>query len=316
MKIKNIIATGVTGVLGYALLSYCVDNKIKATVIVRKSSNRIGNIPKSPLIKVAFCDLMNLKELSTIIDGKFDAFFHFGWDGTFGDSRLSESRQMKNVEITQEAVIQAHKLGCKVFIGSGSQSEFGHYDIPLNSNLTCKPDNWYGKAKLLASSEAQKLCTGFGIDFHWCRVVSVFGPNDGPQTLIMSVINKLLNNEDLLLTKCDQIWNYTYSYDIARLFFLVAEKGVQPIYVFGNKESHPLKDYVLEICKKISPTACPQFGAIPYFKNQVTCLKVDTSELEKDLSYTPRFTFSEGIEETINWAKKQQTNKNSIIHSN
>lgn len=95
------------------------------------------------------------------------------------------------MKYTLDAVNLAKFLNCRVFIGAGSQSEFGHIDGILHPYAPCNPDNGYGIAKLQACQMSRLLCNNLGMRHEWCRIVSLFGPFDGEYTLISSLIASL-----------------------------------------------------------------------------------------------------------------------------
>ena len=132
----------------------------------------------------------------------------------------------------------------------------------------------------------------------WVRVLSIYGPNDGPNSLVMSTIRKLQNGETPQLTKCDQLWDYLYSEDAARAFRLLSEKGVDgKTYVLGSGQARPLRQYVEEIRDLVSPGAELNFGAISYYPHQVMHLEADISELTKDTGFMPQTSFNEGLQQ-------------------
>lgn len=191
MKIKNVIITGPTGAVGIALINECIKNGISVTAVCRKSSKRIDHLPKSQLVKVVECNLDELLTLEKVLRHDYDVFYHFGWDGTYGESRQDLYLQNSNVKYTLDAVNLAKFLNCRVFIGAGSQSEFGHIDGILHPYAPCNPDNGYGIAKLQACQMSRLLCNNLGMRHEWCRIVSLFGPFDGEYTLISSLIASL-----------------------------------------------------------------------------------------------------------------------------
>ena len=83
---------------------------------------------KGQLVKVVECNLDELLTLEKVLRHDYDVFYHFGWDGTYGESRQDLYLQNSNVKYTLDAVNLAKFLNCRVFIGAGSQSEFGHID--------------------------------------------------------------------------------------------------------------------------------------------------------------------------------------------
>lgn len=116
----------------------------------------------------------------------------------------------------------------------------------------------------------------------------------------MSTIRKLQNGETPKMTKCDQIWDYLYSEDIARAFRLLGEKGVDgKTYVLSSGQARPLRQYVEEIRDLVSPEAELNFGAIPYYPHQVMHLEADISVLKKDTGFIPNVSFLKGIKQTL-----------------
>lgn len=305
IEMKAVI-TGPTGAVGVSLIYELLENGWEVVAVARPRSKRLVVLPQDPHVQIIECSLDNLNQLPHYIE-KADVFFHFGWDGTYGESRLNVQKQNENVTFTLDAVEVAHQLGCKVFIGAGSQSEFGHVEGVLHPNMPCKPDNGYGAAKLAACHLSRVMCENLGIRHEWCRIVSLYGPYDGSQTMVMSVINDLLTGNKPSCTKGDQIWDYIYSKDAARAFRLVAEYGKSgEIYCFGTGRVKSLRSYIEDIRNAIDPTAEIGFGEREYYPNQVMHLEADISNLTNDTGFSPTYSFEEGIRETIDWVKKNQ----------
>jgi nucleoside-diphosphate-sugar epimerase len=175
----------------------------------------------------------------------------------------------------------------------------------MHPDSPCNPNNGYGIAKLTASQMSRVLCGELGIRHEWCRILSLYGPFDGEHTLIMSSIKKLLNGEHLACTKGDQIWDYIYSKDAARAFRLVAEKGTDgSIYCLGSGKPCRLRDYIAIMRDTIDPTVNIGFGELEYYPNQAMHLEADISNLIEDTGYAAKYSFEQGIRETVAWAKR------------
>ena len=302
---KRAVITGCTGAVGISLIEELIQNNWKVLAVPREGSTRISSIPKHPNVQIVECNLENLERLPELVEEQFDVFFHFAWDGTYGEDRIDCIRQNHNVECCIHAVDVASKLGCKVFMGAGSQSECGHVDGILTPDISCKPDNAYGSAKLSACNMSRVRCNQLGIRHNWCRILSMYGPYDGKYTMVMSIIGKLLSGEMPLCTKGDQIWDYIYNKDAARAFRLVAEKGKKDaIYCLGSGNTKRLKEYIEIIRNSIDINLPIGFGEIPYYPNQVMHLEADISSLKKDTGFEIEYSFEEGIKETIQWYKE------------
>lgn len=304
---KNIVLTGPTGAIGTAMIRQCIQEGIEVYAVCRKKSERILNIPQDPLVHILECNLDELEFLEETGCSTCDAFYHLGWNGTIGDCRNDMNLQMQNVRYTLDAVRLAERLGCKVFVGAGSQAEYGRYEGKLDGTVPAFPENGYGIAKLCAGQMSRLECRRVGINHIWARILSVYGPYDGEKTMIISLIKKLLYGEKPALTRGEQSWDYLYSADAARAMLLLGKKGINgKTYCIGSGRAVPLLDYIYMIRDAIDPGAELGIGEVPYGEKQVMNLCADISELTEDTGFFPEISFEEGIRKTIDWVKERE----------
>ena len=305
VQLKKVLITGPTGAVGVSLIQELIGRGIAVTAVCRPASKRMDSIPKDPLVEIIECGVDDLLSLADRLPKDYDALYHFAWDGTYGETRQDLYLQTRNILYTLDAVHLAKALGCKVFVGAGSQSEFGHVEGVLHPDMPCNPDNGYGIAKLDAGRMSRLECKKLGIRHEWCRIVSLYGPYDGMYTMVMSGIVKMLNGERPQYTKGEQVWDYIYSKDAACAFRLVAEKGKDgSVYCFGTGKTRMLKDFILAIRDAVDPAIEVGIGEMEYYPNQVMHLEADISNLTADTGFVPQYTFEEGIRETIEWVRE------------
>lgn len=234
-------------------------------------------------------------------------FYHLGWSGTFGEQRNDADMQQKNVEYTLDAVRLAKRLGCVHFIGVGSQAEYGRFEGRLTPDTRTLPENEYGRAKLAAGIRSAELCRELGLRHSWVRVLSVYGPFDGRNTMIMSVIRGLLFGERVALTKGEQIWNYLYSGDAARALLMLGASSLSVqsrTYCLAGEAEDGLREYILRLCRAAgADESLLGFGEIPYGSAQVMYLTADINRLWQDVGFVPETTFDDGIKKTIEWVR-------------
>jgi UDP-glucose 4-epimerase len=303
--VKNIIITGATGMLGCALIKECEKNNISVAAISRPGSKKLGRLHESGNVKITECALDEINRLEEILKPGYDAFFHLGWADTDKAGRDDAQKQEKNIGYTLKAVLVAAKLGCGVFIGAGSQAEYGRYDIPIKEDFETKPDTAYGRAKLEAGKKSAELCAKLKIRHVWTRIFSVYGPNDSAATLVMHCIGKMLKNERVPLTECTQVWDFLFCADAAKALMLAAEKGRDnAIYNIGSGSGQQLKKYVNIIADITGGKKEIGFGDIKTPENGLQNLAADISRLKKDTGFMPSTGFDAGIRETIKWYKE------------
>ena len=167
--IKRAVITGSTGMIGMALTQYLLGLDISVTVLIRPNSPKRDQLPKSDKITILEVDLSNLSSIEAFKDTNdpIDAFFHLGWGGTFGEARDDMYVQNLNIKYTLDAVHLAHRLGCQVFVGTGSQAEYGRVEGKLQDSTPTFPENGYGIAKLCAGQMSRIECKKLGIRHEW-----------------------------------------------------------------------------------------------------------------------------------------------------
>ena len=303
---KAAVITGASGMLGQALIRLLVKKGISVYAVVRPDSPQNARIPEHSLVKKVECNLSELNLLPDKIGCDCDAFFHFGWGGTFGATRNNMYGQLDNVTYTIDAVEAVHKLNCSVFLGAGSQAEFGRVPdgVKLSSKLKENPETGYGIAKLCAGQMSRAVCREYGIRHIWTRILSVYGPGDKDRTMVMSGICSMLKGESPKYTKGEQMWDYLYCDDAAEAFYLAAEKGKDgKVYCVGSGQPRMLKEFITDIRDAANPDQELRFGEVPYYDKQVMYLCADIEELQKDTGFQPATDFKKGIRETVAWRK-------------
>jgi len=311
-EIHSAVITGATGMIGLALMKYLVKRKIKVLAVIRPGSAKREWIPDDSLIKIKECDLADLGALPDKDLGNYDVFFHLGWDSTFGDSRNHMYLQNSNIRYTLDSVELARRLQCRIYVGAGSQAEYGPVLEKLKPETPAFPVNGYGMAKLCAGQMSRLMCENYGIRHEWARILSIYGPYDNPGTLVMSGIRDFLKGRESSFTKGEQLWDYLYVEDCARALYLIAEQGTaSDVYVVGSGEARPLAEYIEIIRDQSNPLVAPGLGKKPYGGGQIMHLQADISKLSEDTGFVPQICFEEGIRNTIFWVKKGINNEDN-----
>lgn len=298
---KNVIVTGATSMLGVSLIERLVADKSIETVfaVIRKKSPKRSRVPISSRIKIIECDINEYSELLCQIDKECDTFYHMAWPRTATYDESIEDMLIKcdATKTVITAVEVAEKLGCKKFIGAGSQSEYG---LPLNGiysvHLECKPVRADGVFHLLAGWTARKVAKSLKIKCIWMRIFSVYGINDRMNSMINMTIDKLMKGEHCSFTKAEQRWDYVYSDDVAEAFYLVGDKvNESKIYNIAYGESKPLREYIEAIRDVVAYGTVLGIGELNYPENAIKNMIVDISDLVNDTGWIPKTNFKSGI---------------------
>ena len=110
--------------IGTALIEECVKQNVEVYAVIRSSSGKQSRLPDSSLIHLIDCSLETLDHLPELIPAGCDTFYHIAWGNTGENRNRSTELQSRNISYTLDAVRAANALGCKRFIGAGSQTRF------------------------------------------------------------------------------------------------------------------------------------------------------------------------------------------------
>ena len=299
------IITGATGMIGIALTNELLEQGYDCIAIVRNHSSKIGLLPNHPRLEIIECDINHLNQLE--INKPCDFLVHLAWQATTGQDRDNSYLQLDNIKYALDAVNLAKRTGCKKFVGVGSQAEYGQKSEALAANTSVDPQSGYGVAKYATSKLTKIYANQLEINHCWGRILSVYGQNDNPNSLISYLIKTFSEEEEADLTKCEQMWDYLYVKDCALALRLIAEKGINnKVYVIGSGKVQALSNYVNTIKETLNSKSNVCFGARDYYKNQPMYLCANISELTQDTGFIPKYSFEQGIKETIDYYLEQR----------
>jgi nucleoside-diphosphate-sugar epimerase len=226
-----------------------------------------------------------------------DAVAHLGWMGV-GNFDRNNVAQVKNVGWTTELLTTSAQAGAQVFVGVGSQAEYGPGGGRGDPET---PTTVYGEAKLAAGRLTKIMAQQLGLRFAWMRVFSTYGPMDHPYWMVPTLIKELLRGEKPALTGGDQKWDFLFVADAAKAIRTVLESDVASgIYPLGSGQAPQLRHTITMLRDEIDPQLALGFGEIAYRPDQVMHLQADITRLLQ-LGWQPAKVLRQGLAETVDW---------------
>lgn len=297
------VVTGATGFIGIEVVNNLFKKGYQVYCVCRPNSPKVTMLPKGANINIVYA---NMQDYSTLFQKivSADVMVNLAWDGITREGRDFTNIQHDNIQYTLGAMDAAKKMGCKVFVETGSQAEYGIVNVIIKEKTPCHPFSDYGKAKLALKEAASKYAREIDIKYLHLRIFSVYGENDHPWAMISSCTSKMLNNEEVELSACQQLWNFLYVKDCAKQIVLLSEWAyrdmIKPHEVFNlaSEDTRMLKSYIEEMYSLTRSASQLLYGKVVP-KNLVS-LNPDITKLKNAIGFVADYSFAQGYQNVIN----------------
>lgn len=177
------------------------------------------------------------------------------------------------------------------------------------------PNSPYSASKASADMMVRAYYETYGMPVSITRCSNNYGPYQFPEKLIPLMINNCLNNYPLpIYGDGMQVRDWLHVEDHCRAIDVVLHKGkIGEVYnIGGNNEKANI-----EIVKLIIKSLGKEESLIQYVADRPghdRRYAIDNSKITKELGWAPKYTFDEGIKETIEWYLQNKEWLKKIVH--
>ena len=313
MKKTKCLVTGGAGFIGSHLVDRLLESGYAVTVIDDFSSGKKENLenhltnPDLKIVAQNICD-PDIEELFENIG----IVFHLAAMPRVQFSiEFPQKTNNTNVVGTLNVLECARKTGIRRFVYSASSSAYGDQKkLPLVETMNPNPMSPYALQKLVGEYYCKLYNLLYGMETINLRYFNVYGPRQdfsgGYACLVPKSIDLVLEGKSPeIYGDGTQTRDYAYVKDIVEANLLAAttknEKAFGQIFNVGNGDNLSVNDIVKNIIgnRSIKPEYKP-----PVIEPKDTL--ADTKKIIKMLGWQPKYTFPEGIEETIDWFQENR----------
>lgn len=300
------LVTGASGHLGSFLTERLVKEGAEVFALVRPESDlwRLAEVvDRITIIRTELGDLSSAA--GEIADAGAEFVFHLAWQGITRAFR-NDPAQTDNVTAGLNLFDVVRAAGCRVWVGIGSQAEYGPSEEVLTEDTAVQPVTAYGANKLKLGQLTKQLSESSGIRYVWLRLLATYGPKDDERHLLPSAIRSLLSGNRPKLTAGDQRWDYLYVEDAANAIYQTAiNSDAQGVFNLASGETHAIREIIERIRDLIDPSLRLQFGELPYPPDQQMLLAANIDRLVTTTGWRPEVGIEDGLKRTVDWYKHQ-----------
>jgi UDP-glucose 4-epimerase len=305
----KVLITGASGFLG-SWICRVLGQEQKVIGLVRESS-KLDKL--SDLNNLGMVRLKSSLWPDYIIESRPDILILNHWSGVESENRNSP-QQFKNIDAIRSLAEAAAVAGVKTIIGTGSQAELGPIDSTISEAQIDNPTTLYGEAKVMTRLALEEITSGGNTRFVWMRVFSTYGPLDTGAWLIPNIVDSLVNDRKVALTKGEQQWSYLHAYDLALAFQTVIQNfNVTGTVNVGNPQTISIFNVASIIGEMLNKENLLAFGELEYRIDQVMRLQPKCEKLAS-VGWQPQINFLSGIRQTVDWLQRKELHPLEMVN--
>lgn len=300
---QKVIITGADGFVGSYTVKYFLEQgKTVLAIDVVATPRRLCTHSN---LTYRQCDISNIDELrSILLDKGYDTFVHLAWNGSAGEARMDYMLQLRNALNTVECLKLAKEVGCTRFVCAGTIMEYEVEAVIHAQESRPSMGYVYGMGKHIAHCVCKSVAANIGIDLLWPMITNAYGVGEFSPRFVNTTLRKIISGDSLEFTAATQNYDFVYVSDVAKAFFLVAEKGVPFCeYMIGSGNARPLKEFIYEMVNACAPNMELLFGDIPYTGTNMPINTFAIDSIREDCGFKPNISFAEGTKMTMDWLK-------------
>jgi dTDP-glucose 4,6-dehydratase len=213
-----------------------------------------------------------------------------------------------NVLGTQNLLDAALRNEIKIFIQISTDEVYGTIsEGSWSEDFPLLPNSPYSASKASADLIARSYHRTFGLDVRTTRCSNNYGPHQFPEKVIPLFVTNLIDGKKVpLYGKGLNVRDWLHVDDHCRGIHSVLMKGkAGEIYNIGGGEELTNKELTSMILTKMGKNDL----SIEYVQDRLghdLRYSVSIEKISRELGYQPLVKFDEGIEETIEWYKKNE----------
>lgn len=318
LKGKKVLVTGADGFIGSHLVEALLGAGCRVTAFVFYNSFNswgwLDTFPKKKLdqLNVIPGDVRDPHAVREAIKGQ-DIIFHLA--ALIGIPYSYHSPDMyvdTNVKGTVNVLQAAKDLGSKkVLITSTSEVYGSALRVPIDETHPRQGQSPYSATKIAADAITEAFHCSFNLPVVTVRPFNTYGPRQSARAIIPTIITQLLSGKkEIRLGSLSPIRDFIYVKDTVAGFLAIArsEKVIgQEINVAVQREIS-VEELAKKIIVKINPKAriVTDKERVRPAKSEVVRLFGDNTKLQTLTDWKSKYSYEEGLEETIAWFKKKE----------
>jgi dTDP-glucose 4,6-dehydratase len=316
LEIRKLLVTGGAGFIGSNFIRYMFETYPDIEIINLDALTYAGNLDNlsgvADKYNYTFChgDITDGNVVDSLLGIGVDAVVNFAAESHVDRSITDPSVFVRtNVLGTQVLLDGARKHGIKKYLQVSTDEVYGTLGKEgyFTEETPLAPNSPYSASKAGADMLVRAYHETFGLNVNITRCSNNYGPYQFPEKLIPLMVSNALEDKSLPVYGDGlNIRDWLYVEDHCRAIDTVLRNGISGrVYnIGGNNEKTNIVIVTLILEKLGKPKSL-----ITFVKDRLghdRRYAIDSSKIQKELGWSPKYNFEKGIEMTIDWYRSNQ----------
>lgn len=315
---KKVLVTGADGFIGSHLVESLLDRGYEVRAFVYYNSfNSWGWLEtlideKLKHVEVFMGDIRDGVRVKEAMIG-VSKIFHLAALISIPFSYVSpESYVDTNIKGTLNVLNGARELNLERILITSTSEVYGTAKyVPIDEKHPFQGQSIYSATKIGADRLAESYYRSFEMPISIVRPFNTFGPRQSARAVIPTIISQLLSgSEEIKLGNLKSTRDFNYVKDTVSGFIDISESDLaigEEINIATEREIS-IKELADNLIREINPKAkiiCDKDRLRPE-KSEVDRLLGANQKIRNLTKWEPKYTFEEGLRETIEWFSKKE----------
>ncbi len=298
------LITGAAGFIGANISHRLTKLGLRPHLVVRKF--RYPWRIKSILSKVVLheCDLTHERNVESLIQRvKPKYIIHCASYGNYPSQTDPKPIVRTNILGTFYLLSACLKSGFRIFINSGSSSEYGFQNFPCTEETLPKPNGHYAWSKLASTLYCEYVAKAYRASVLTFRFYSVYGPYEEPTRLIPTLIRCSFEKKSPSLVSAGVARDFIHIDDVVDLCVLALKRRLKSggIFNIGTGKQSTLKSVVSCMMQITNTPFDLRWGSMPNRIWDTNVWVCNNQKVKREFNWSPKRSLKTGLTETIRW---------------
>lgn len=214
-----------------------------------------------------------------------------------------------NIKGTLNVLNAARELGTERIMVTSTSEVYGTaIYVPIDEKHPYQGQSPYSATKIGADRLAESFYRSFDLPVSIVRPFNTYGPRQSGRAVIPTIISQLIAGQsEIKLGKLSPTRDFNYVKDTAAGFMAIADcpEAIGQELNIATGVEHSIGDLANELIAQINPSAkivCEEERLRPE-KSEVNRLMGDSTKLRAMTGWAPKYTFEQGLAETIDFIR-------------